>query len=132
MALIRTDWCCLEKVAAGAAIIIYLLPPLLPWPLMIFLIPVSFYSSLPLPSPITLINAFKSSNATIFNQFNLSKLFKKIILIQLCGIQIPKWHNLKLTAAHQTQFATINLNNALILEVFYLLILKMKVKTFQS
>jgi hypothetical protein len=73
--------------AAGAALII-LLPPLLPWPLMIFLIPLSFYSSLPLPSPLTLKIAYKSSNATIFNQFNLSKLIKKIILIQLCGFKI--------------------------------------------
>jgi hypothetical protein len=37
-------------------------------------------------------------------------LIKKIILIQLCGFKIRLWHNLKQTAVHQTQFATINPN----------------------
>ena len=52
--------------AAGAALII-LLTLLLPWPLMIFLIPVSFYSSLLLPSHASLLNAHHRPKPTIFN-----------------------------------------------------------------
>lgn len=105
---------------------------MLPWPLMIFLIPVSFYSSLPLPSQTTLTHAFKLPNATIFNWLNLSKSIKKIILIQLCNFQIPKKHNLKLNAAHQNQYAIMNLNIFQIQVAIYLILCNMNVKTFQN
>lgn len=105
---------------------------MLPWPLMIFLIPVSFYSSLPLPSQATLTNAFKWPNPTIFNWLNLSKSIKNIILIHLCHFQIRKTHNLKLNAAHPNQYAIMNLNIFLTQAAFYLILCNMNAKTFQN
>ena len=102
------------------------------WPMMIFLIPVSFYSSLLLPSQASLTNANLRPKPTIFNWLNLSKSIRKIIHIKLCNFQNHNTHNPKLNAALPNQYAVTNHQIFLTHAALYLILCKMNAKTFQN